>query len=146
VTNELALSEPYEVTIRCFTPELASVLSGFASSPYGFDVKAVNIEPAPQTVGMDQYGGTPVAMPVAVPVQPQPMGGEGEAMRSRYGRGEDAFRSRYGIRPTTPTPMPMPLPLPGAAAPARTGLQTVLVEKQLKVTLLIHVVRLLPQR
>jgi hypothetical protein len=106
----------------------------------------VNIEPAPQTVGMDQYGGTPVAMPVAVPVQPQPMGGEGEAMRSRYGRGEDAFRSRYGIRPTTPTPMPMPLPLPGAAAPARTGLQTVLVEKQLKVTLLIHVVRLLPQR
>src|SRR5689334_3762941 len=33
VTNELAILSPYEITFRCFSPELASVLSSFASSP-----------------------------------------------------------------------------------------------------------------
>jgi hypothetical protein len=43
-----------------------------------------------------------------------------------------------------PAPAPIPLPVAGAA-PVRAGLQTFLTEKQLKVTLLIHVVKLLPQ-
>src|SRR5262249_17931574 len=34
VTNELATLTPYQVSFRCFSPELALVLSGFASSPY----------------------------------------------------------------------------------------------------------------
>jgi hypothetical protein len=142
VTNDLAISAPYEVTIRCFTPELAAVLAGFANSPYGLVVKGVNLEPAGVTVA-DPYGTPPVTpMAVAVPVPGQPEGrrsGEGEAFRSRYGR-------RAMAPPPTPMPAPAPIPLPVAgAAPVRAGLQTFLTEKQLKVTLLIHVVKLLPQ-
>jgi len=46
VTNDLAVIRPYVVTFRCFTPELAKVLSGFASSPYPFVVKSVSAQPA----------------------------------------------------------------------------------------------------
>src|SRR5438876_6418511 len=41
VTNDLAVLTPYELTFRCFTPELAAVLSGFASSPYALLVKTI---------------------------------------------------------------------------------------------------------
>jgi hypothetical protein len=46
VTNKLAVLTPYAVTFRSFSPELASVLAGFASSPNGLIVKAVNVAPA----------------------------------------------------------------------------------------------------
>ena len=60
------------------------------------------------------------------------------------------MRSRYGARPTGPYPGPAPAPTPvpyvtPGVAPTRTGLQTFLTEKQIKVTLLIHVVKLLPK-
>lgn len=155
ITNELAISAPYEVTMRCFTPELAAVLSGFANSPQGMVVKAMNVEVAPATVSMEGYPATPyptaVPVPVAVP-QPVRAYGEGEGMRSRYGgEGDAAFRNRYGTRPTMPAPAPVqptpiPYPYPTAAQPTRTGLQNFLTEKQLKVTLLIHVVKLLPPK
>jgi len=48
-TNELAVISPYEVTFRCFTPELAAVLSGLAASPHGLLVKSINVEPAAVT-------------------------------------------------------------------------------------------------
>ena len=32
VTNDLAVLTPYEIKFRCFTPELATALSGFSSS------------------------------------------------------------------------------------------------------------------
>jgi hypothetical protein len=135
VTNELAVSVPYEVTIRCFTPELASVIEGFANSPYGLIIKGLNVETAPAMAVSDPYG-APMAVPMLVPAQPVP--------RSGYGEGE--ARSRYGARPMAPTPGPAPTPLPQAvASQARIGLQTFLTEKQLKVTLLIHVVKLQPQ-
>jgi hypothetical protein len=38
-TNGLAIMTPYEMTFRCFSPELAAVLAGFASSPNGLIVK-----------------------------------------------------------------------------------------------------------
>jgi hypothetical protein len=47
VTNELAVLSPYEITFRGFSSELAAVLAGFASSPYGLIVKTINVEPAP---------------------------------------------------------------------------------------------------
>src|SRR5205814_1738856 len=50
VTNDLAVLTPYSLSFRCFSPELGSVLAGFASSPYGLLVKAVNVEPAPAPV------------------------------------------------------------------------------------------------
>jgi hypothetical protein len=46
VTNELAVLTPYVVTFRSFTPELARVLSGFATSSNAFIVKAINVQPA----------------------------------------------------------------------------------------------------
>src|SRR5215467_4805239 len=45
-SNALAVLTPYELTFRCFSPELASVLAGFASSPYGLIVKSINVEVA----------------------------------------------------------------------------------------------------
>src|SRR6266705_1569999 len=49
VTNEQAIISPYELTFRCFSPELASVLGNFASSAHGFIVKTVNVEPESST-------------------------------------------------------------------------------------------------
>jgi hypothetical protein len=46
VTNELAVLTPYVVTFRSFTPELARVLSGFATSSNAFIVTAINVQPA----------------------------------------------------------------------------------------------------
>src|SRR6266550_37307 len=53
-TNELAVLSPYEITFRCFSPELASVLSGFANSPHGIVVKSINVEPAAVVAASDQ--------------------------------------------------------------------------------------------
>ena len=46
VTNDLAVLTPYHVTFRAFSPEIAQVLAGFASSPHGFIVKSINVQPA----------------------------------------------------------------------------------------------------
>ena len=144
LTNELAVSVPYEVTFRCFTPELAAVLTGFANSEYGLIVKGVNLEVATAPVGLtDAVSLSPIPVPVAVPTAPS----SSDAFRARYGLGgEGEARSRYGKGPMYPQPQPQPAPTPlPATAPARTGLQPFLSEKQLKVTLLLHVVKLLPQ-
>ena len=142
LTNDLAVSVPYEVTFRCFTPELAAVLVGFANSEYGLIVKGVNLELAPATAALtDGMPAAPIGVPVAV--QPTP---SGDAFRARYGvgGGEGAARSRYNPRMAPPQPQPQPLPIAVAGAPQRTGLQPFLSERQLKVTLLVHVVKLLP--
>ena len=72
-TNNLAVLTPYVVTFRSFTPELARVLAGFAASPHGLVVKAVNVGPAgavtPTAGGpppFGQYGGP------GLPAPPQP--------------------------------------------------------------------------
>jgi hypothetical protein len=46
VTTRLAVLTPYTVTFRAFSPEIAQTLAGFASSPHGFVVKSVNVQPA----------------------------------------------------------------------------------------------------
>jgi hypothetical protein len=46
ITNDLSVITPYVVSIRCFTPELSRVLSGFATSPVAFIVKSVNVQRA----------------------------------------------------------------------------------------------------
>jgi hypothetical protein len=95
-TNELAVITPYEITFRCFSSELATVLSGFASSPYGFVVQSVNVEPG---------SGAPT---------------EGNAPQAAA---------------------------PGAVQVAgRGGLPTVLDERQLKISLVLNVVKLLPAK
>jgi hypothetical protein len=45
-TTDLAMLVPYQVTFRAFSPEIARVLEAFASSPHGFIVKTISIQPA----------------------------------------------------------------------------------------------------
>jgi hypothetical protein len=64
-TNNLAVMTPYAVTFRSFSPELASTLAGFAASPNGMIVKAVNIAPAGSAA--QGAGGPGAPPPVIVP-------------------------------------------------------------------------------
>ncbi|HWD90722.1 MAG TPA: Amuc_1100 family pilus-like protein [Verrucomicrobiae bacterium] len=43
--NNNIVVTPYEVTFRCFTPELGAVLSGFANLPHTIVVKTMTIQP-----------------------------------------------------------------------------------------------------
>ncbi|MGC3959311.1 MAG: Amuc_1100 family pilus-like protein [Verrucomicrobiota bacterium] len=157
-TNELAVISPYEITFHCFTPELAAVLAGFAQSPYGLMVKAINVEPAMAMVA-DAAAAPVYAAPVAAPAYVPPAYA-GQRPPGRPGREEGGgIPSRYagagGASPYgTPSPygnpnpygvaQPAGQPVAYATAPAKSGLQTFLKEKQLKVTLLLHVIKLLP--
>ena len=72
VTNTLAVMTPYAITFRSFSPELAAVLAGFADSPNGMIVKAVNLQPA--TVVEAGSGPSPYS-PQVYPGMPQPYPG-----------------------------------------------------------------------
>jgi len=206
-TNELAILSPYQVTFRCFSPELAAVLNGFHSSPYCILVKAVDVEPATletlpgqmepglqdyyqRRYGLPPGGGLPEAElpvtpafpryapppepanPAAVYAQRYGIRPGGGAAINRYapepglgqpGRGGIPYRpltpAQPGVQPGyTPPAYPTPgYTVPGYPTPGvpgtygvpgttqRGGLQTVLDEKPLRVTLLLHVVKLLPE-
>ena len=145
VTNELAVMSPYEITFRCFSPELAAVLAGFASSPCGLMlVKTINVELAPASAAGEQAAASMIQPTVAyTPPPPQPRmaapRSPGEVFADRYGRGAGAPPPRYAPAPTyTPPVTPAPAPTPVN----RGGLPLVLDEKQLKVTLMLDVVKL----
>lgn len=153
ITNELAMIAPYEITFRCFTPELADVLAGFAQSRYGLVVKGLNVEPAAATAMVDGVYAQPVQPIYAQPVpQQRQVLGEEAVLRSRYGAtGGNRYGAPNPYGAATPNPYaayPGGVPPTGAAAGAapRTGLQTLLKEKEIKVTLLVHVVKLLPSQ
>src|SRR5215471_3950261 len=99
VTNQLGVLTPYEITFRCFTPELALVLSGFASSPNAMIIKTINIEPAPATPAAEQ----PTTQ--AVTYQPSV---EQPALQPSPGSEMEAFRRRYGLGPKLGTAPPPP--------------------------------------
>jgi predicted negative regulator of RcsB-dependent stress response len=101
VTNNNIVITPYEVTFRCFTPELGSVLSSFANQSHTMVVKALTIQPEDST-----------AMTEGMPGM---AGGGG-----------------YGY---------------GAARPPTTagGLPVVIDEKKLRVTMLLDIVKMLPE-
>ncbi len=106
--DNLATLTPYILTFRCFSADLADVLTRMASSNHGFIVKGINVIPAGQATTIAG------AMPPGIP------GGE--------------------WNPTAPPPSG-----PGAAA-AMGGLQTVLDEQLLRVTLAVEVVKLSKQQ
>jgi hypothetical protein len=66
VTNNNIIVTPYQATFRCFSPELANVLTSFASQPDGIVVKALNIEPEDLAAADTPGGttGTPAAMAI----------------------------------------------------------------------------------
>jgi hypothetical protein len=124
------------------------VLSGFAKSPYGLLVQFINIEVSAPTTPEVTAASTP-APPVYVPPPVAPNVAQDQAFRSRYGIGEgDSMRSRYGASkfpgpaPAPAQPQPQPV-YPVATAPAKTGLPTVIDEKQLKVTIVLNIVKLI---
>lgn len=120
VTNDLAIVTPYIVSFRSFTPEIARVISAFATSSNAFIIKAINVQPAG------------AATDVATMQANQPPAG--------YGPG--AY-----MNPGYPRPPGYPAqgaaPSPNAAN--KGGLQTVLKEQLLKVTLEVELVKLLPK-
>jgi hypothetical protein len=160
VTNELAVLSPYEVSFRCFSPELAAVLGAFAASPYGFIIKTIAVEPAaplPEATAAAVVQ-TPVAPVVPTYVPPpvvpryQPEGESSRRIMTAPGvpppPGSSYMPNRYAPNPYPTYPAPVQPVQPPAVAPgtpvARGGLQTVLDERQLKITLLVESVKLLP--
>ena len=163
-TNELAVMTPYEVTFRCFSSELAAVLSNLAASPAAMLVKTINVELAPAAPTPE-----PTAPLITQYIQPQPQNtavddalaqaNAQSAMMRRYGGmmggrgGGGATDSAalggiaYREMSTTPPPQVYVAPSPtGPAASARGGLPTVLDEKQLKLTMNLLLIKLLPSK
>lgn len=162
VTNDLAVMTPYEVTFRCFSSELASVLSGFATSPFGFVVKTINVDPAPAapeqaqpTIQYVMQPSTPQMSPMQEEMRAQQLmmsrygvrPGVGSAMGGSSSAGGVPYRP-LGSSPTTPAYQPpmAAAPQPGAVPGSKGGLQTVLDEKQLKITINLILVKLLPEK
>jgi hypothetical protein len=155
-TNDMGVLTPYELNFRCFTPELAAVLAGFANSPYAILVRSVNVDPALETgePGVNVVTTPSFIAPVPPPTYASPTGAQPPSRMSA----DAAFRARYGLSPRAPTrggeggavpftPQPVvqtPLPQPGVTpVPAgKGGLQTVLDEKQLKITMMLVVVKM----
>jgi len=143
-TNAQAILTPYELTFRCFSPELASVLAGFASSPNGLIVKTLNVEVAGTVPSEMSSAPPPQVAPVYVQ-PPQPTVSAEAAERARYGMDPRyGMANRYGEGgPKFPQP-PQQQYAPVAAAPkGGGGLPVVVDEKQLRVTLQLVVVKLI---
>lgn len=149
VTNEQAVLSPYEVSFRCFSPELAAVLAGFASSPCGLMVKSMNVESAPAVAAPVEFT-TPAMFappaPTYIPPPPRatPVAPDQDAFAARYGLG--GRRGETVRPPIAPRPVYQPPVAPMGASPGRGGLPPALDEKQLKVTLVLTVVKLLPAK
>jgi hypothetical protein len=143
-TNEMAVLEPFELRLRCFSAELAGVMAGFANSPYGVIVKSINIEAVPpSTDGMLAADGGPQPGTITPVFTPQPMppppgggiGGEFDRMAR--------MRSRYGAMGGAMPPPPMqPVPVMRQPPPANRAPQPVLYEQAVRVTLTVVFVHL----
>jgi hypothetical protein len=148
VTNELAVLTPYEVTFTCFSAELAGVLAGLANAPYGLVPKSLNVEAAPAPPPPDPTVATTtiiIQQPTATPT-PTPetsSGGMSAAMASRYGLNRGAMGGVPERRAAAPQPQQVVM---APQAPVKSGPNTVLDERQLKVTMNLIVVKLLPPK
>jgi hypothetical protein len=158
LTNAQAVITPYELTFRCFSQELGNVIAGFACSPYSIVVKALNVEGLSANALYPELGPNPMTPtpppPVSYAPTPSPSTQESDAEKRK--RAQDAMERRYrrygpGImnRPA-PAPQVRPQPQPsvlgagagGPAGPAKTGPNIALDERQLKVVMLVGIVKL----
>jgi hypothetical protein len=139
-SNELAVTTPYEVSFRCFTPELAEVIAGFANSPNGLVVKSVNVDPA-LSAGATESTPDPAVYTRAPVPQYYPQPGNPPPGRNIRGSG---FRG--GDFPIPPRPAPAPVPVTAAQAANRGGPQPFINEKQIRVVMVVDVVKLLPKK
>jgi hypothetical protein len=118
ITNDLAVITPYVVTFRCFTPELARVISAFSMASNTFLIKAVNVQPAGTS-------GAPSDFQIGTPV---------------------GFTPRQMADPLAQSLQPAQPVQPVQPVVGKGGLQTVLKEQLLRVTLEVGIVKLLPKR
>ncbi len=117
----LAVLEPFELKLRCFSSELASVMVGLASSPHGVIVKTINIEAPPPTASaaVAESAPAPAFFPQPMPAAGVPRG---------YGP--------YGRMPRPGYPPPF---APGVrpAASVTAPSKPVLYEQAVRVTLTV---------
>ena len=162
ITNELAILTPYEVTFRCFSSELASVLSDFAAEPCGIIIKTLNVDLAPAPPPQEPSAQPFNPMAYMQPNQPG-MSAEAEDAIARANAAA-SFARRYGTRgggggassaelggialregvPSRPN-YPAPPVLAGPQA-SKGGLPIALDEKQLKLTVNLLLIKLLPPK
>jgi type II secretory pathway pseudopilin PulG len=151
-----AVVTPYEVTFQGFSSELAAVIAGLQRSRHAFIVKMMDVEHAADA-GPAAMPDMPYAIPgggVPMPTMPTTPQTAEQQMRQRYGqapggprggpgvgRGSE-FSQRYGMGPGGRPPGMAPGTVYAPVAPTRRGPETVLEEKQLKVTLTVDAVRL----
>ena len=138
VTNENGVLTRYEVAFRCFTPELATVISGFANSPHGIIVKGMAVEPSlsPGAMNPDMTGASPIQPQVFIP-PPQ-------AAAPFNPSAPIAAEGGKGGTPAVPLPVTR---TPTYAQPSTTPKpQTAINEKLLRVTLALDVLKLRPQK
>ena len=160
ITNSLGIIYPYRITFRCFSSELAEVINGFAHSPYGFVIKAIDVDPgsaapgqyAPGTMppGMMPQPGFPPAdlstpsfprQPPARPVFPGTVPG-----RRFPGTGRQPGGGTVPRRFSPNQPPSFAAPPPTAITDARTNrtrVVTLFNERPFRVTMLVHSVRLM---
>jgi len=133
VSTPLADFSPYEITFRCFSAELADVMSRIGNSSNGLIIKTINVSPAEGAGAVDTAQTT--TMPT--PANPMPMpylpGGGGGRYAPGYNTGGRLFPRPY-------TPMPVPV-APVATAPS-TSPSAFIAESPLRVTMLVDVVKL----
>src|ERR1017187_423109 len=103
VTNELAVLAPYEVSFRCFSPELAAVLAGFAGAPCGLIIKTINVESAPASATGEEQG-----MPVAGPTPTYYPTPQAPTAPERPQSTAERYAQRYGLRGRGPGGRPAP--------------------------------------
>lgn len=126
VSTPLADITPYQVSFRCFSADLAQVLVGLATSPNGFMVQSINVEPA-SPVGEEV--GNPFGNPNMIP-PPQQLTQQ-PYIDPRLRR--PGFPPPQVVNPATPAPG------------TRAGTVEFLKEKAFRVTLLVQVVKPKPE-
>ena len=140
-TNNLAVITPFQVTFRSFSPEVGQVIAGFAASPHGFIVKSISVQPA-GAAATTETSARETAMPMLATLETvEPILGQPSHLPPGL-RGPSA-------PPAGPPPAAQPPGPPGGQptiSPGRGGLQTVLNEQLLRVTLVVEVVKLLPKK
>lgn len=156
---------PYELTFRCFSQELGAVIAGFAKSPYAMIVKAINVEGlVPGAPGTEVIPTVTTLAPVqtlqpgadraAATAQAQEAAASRERARmnfeKRYGKAMRGAPGRFGPTPPTPPPSSSTVGIIGlnpatptaSGAPGKSGPNVALDEKQLKVTMMLGIVKL----
>jgi hypothetical protein len=125
ITNNLAIITPYVLTFQTFTPELAKVIAGFATSTNPFIVKSITVQPANSSGMPPEMGNAGIP-----PMEPR---GFANPVDPRYQNPPPGYP-----QPGQP-PQGMPAPV------GKGGLQTVLKEQLLRITMEVEIVKLLPK-